>query len=166
MSALFPALLILTLLIGLIRRVDLYDALLAGAKEGLQTACQVLPPMLVMLCAARVFALGGCLDALCGALAAPLQALGLPKETLPLFLFKPLSGSGSLAALGDILTKFGPDGRIGRVASAIMGASDTAFYICAVYLGAANVKKSRHIVPCALLSWLVGSLCAAWFTGG
>lgn len=164
MSALFPSLLILALLVGLIRRVDLYDAFLSGAKEGLQTAYGVLPPMLVMLCAARAFAAGGCLDALCGALGSPLSALGLPRETLPLFLFKPLSGSGSLSALRDILAAYGPDSRAGLVASAMMGASDTVFYVCAVYLGAANVRQSRHIVPCALCSWLVGSLCAAWLT--
>ena len=165
MSALFPALLILALITGLVKRVDVYDAFLAGAKEGLLAAYNVLPPMLVMLCATRAFAAGGCFELLCGALSAPLQALKIPEETLPLFLMKPLSGSGALSALRDILAEYGPDGRVGRVASVMMGASDTVFYVCAVYLSAAGAKKSRHVVPCALFSWLVGSIASAWLIG-
>lgn len=165
MSALFPALLMLTVLIGLYKRVDIYDALLSGVREGLLTAYRVLPPMLVMLLAARAFSASGCFDLLCGLLAKPLEALGIPRETLPLFLFKPLSGSGSLAALSELLKEYGPDSRAGLAASTMMGASDTVFYVCALYLGAAGVKKSRHIVPCALAAWLTGSIAAALLSG-
>ena len=160
MSLLFPALALLALMIGLIRRINVYDAFLAGVKEGFMTAWRVLPPMLAMLCAARVFASGGVQSALCDFLEKPLSLIGLPKETLPLFLLKPVSGSASLAMLKEILTINGPDSRAGLVASTLMGSSETVFYTCAVYLGAANVKKTRHIIPCSLAAWLAGAAAA------
>ncbi len=160
MSLIFPALAALIILMGLIRRVDIYDAFLSGAKEGLLTAWRILPPMLAMLCAVRVFHAGGGENLLCGWLLGPLAALGLPKETIPLFLLKPLSGSASLAMLKEILSAYGPDSRAGLVACTMMGSSETVFYTCAVYLGAAKVKETRHILPCALAAWLAGALAA------
>ena len=148
--------------VGMIRRVPLYDAFLEGAKEGLSTAQRMLPPMLAMLCAVRAFSACGLLDAFCGLLAPLLSKAGIPAEVLPLMLMRPLSGSGSLAVLQEILSVYGPDSRIGRVACVMMGSSETVFYTCGVYLGAAGVSKSRHTVPCALFAWLAGSLAAAW----
>ena len=148
--------------IGVLRRVPLYDAFLEGAREGLDTARQILPPMLAMLCAIRAFSACGLMDQLCAHFAPILSRAGLPKETLPLMLLRPLSGSASLAMLKDILALHGPDSRIGTVASVMMGSSETVFYTCGVYLGAAGVKKSRHIIPCALIAWLVGSLAAGF----
>ena len=87
---------------------------------------------------------------------------GIPEETIPLMLLRPVSGSASLAVLREILENYGPDSRIGLVASVMMGSSETVFYTCGVYLGAAGVKKSRHIIPASLLAWLAGSLAAGW----
>ena len=81
-----------------------------------------------------------------------------------LFLLRPLSGSASLAVLKTILADYGPDSPIGLTASVMMGSSETVFYTCAVYLGAAGVKKSRHAIPCALIAWLAGGAAAAlWY---
>lgn len=160
MELIFPALAVLTVLIGLIRRVNIYEAFLAGVREGLLTAWRVLPAMLAMLCAVRVFSAGGAERMLCDMLKGPLSALGLPAETIPLLLLKPLSGSASLAMLREILNTCGPDSRAGLVASTMMGSSETVFYTCAIYLGAANVKKTRHIIPCALAAWLAGAIAS------
>ena len=146
--------------IGTFRRVPLYDAFLEGAREGLDTARQILPPMLAMLCAIRAFSACGLTEALCACLSPLLSRAGLPKETLSLMLLRPLSGSASLAMLREIFSSYGPDSRIGMVASVMMGSSETVFYTCGVYLGAAGVTKSRHIIPCALIAWLAGSLAA------
>jgi len=148
--------------IGAFRRVALYDAFLEGAKEGLQTAWNILPPMLSMLCAIRAFSACGLMDGLCALFSPLLSWVGLPPETLPLMLLRPLSGSASLAMLKEILDFYGPDSRIGMVACVMMGSSETVFYTCGVYLGAAGVKKSRHIIPCALIAWLFGSLAAGF----
>ncbi len=148
--------------VGAARRVAVYDAFLEGAKEGLATAWRILPALVAMLCAIRAFMACGLMDRLCGALSPALEWTGIPRETLPLMLLRPLSGSASLAMLRDILSSCGPDSRAGLVASVMMGSSETVFYTCGVYLGAAGVKKTRHIIPCALAAWLAGSLAAGW----
>lgn len=164
MNLLLPSLLLFCLLLGAWRRVPLYDTFLAGVKEGLEMAKTLLPALLAMLCAVRVLSAAGLTEAICDFLSPFLSFLGLPREVLPLMLMKPLSGSASLALLRELLSQYGPDSKIGRTACVLMGSSETVFYTCALYLGAARVKKSRHIIPCALLAWLAGSLAAGWLT--
>ena len=166
MTALLPIFLLLCLFLGAWRRVPVYDAFLDGAKNGLETAKNILPALIAMLCAIRAFTACGLMDALCDLCAPLLSCLGIPKETIPLMLLRPLSGSASLAMLREILENHGPDSRIGMVASVMMGSSETMFYTCGIYLGAAGVKKSRHIIPAALIAWLFGSIAAAWAIPG
>ena len=166
MSWLLPVFLLLCLGAGAVRRVPVYDAFLEGAQEGLDTARRILPSLTAMLCAIRAFSACGLLDPLCALLSPAVAWAGIPKETLPLMLLRPLSGSASLAMLKSILHAYGPDIRIGLVASVMMGSSETVFYTCGVYLAAAGVKKSRHTVPCALLAWLAGSFAAGLLIPG
>ena len=151
---------LLCLAAGLCRRVPVYDAFIEGAQEGLGTARRILPALIAMLCAIRAFSACGLMDALAGLLSPVFAPLGIPKETLPLMLMRPLSGSGALAMLREVFALYGPDSRIGLLASVMMGSSETVFYTCGVYLAAAGVKRSRYTVPCALLSWLAGSIAA------
>lgn len=155
--------LLLCLACGLIHRVPVYDAFLEGAKEGIETARYILPSLVAMLCAIRAFSACGLMERLCAWLEPAAVWVNIPRETLPLMLFKPLSGSASLAMLREILNDCGPDSRAGLAASVMMGSSETVFYTCGVYLAAAGVKKSRHIVPCALAAWLAGSIAAGAF---
>ncbi len=155
--------LLLCLGCGLVRRVPVYDAFLEGAKEGIETARYILPSLVAMLCAIRAFSACGLMDRLCAWLEPAAVWVNIPRETLPLMLFKPLSGSAALAMLREILNDCGPDSRAGLAASVMMGSSETVFYTCGVYLAAAGVKKSRHIVPCALAAWLAGSIAAGAF---
>ena len=160
MSWILPGFLMLCLLCGLLRRVPVYDAFLEGAKEGIETARHILPALVAMLCAIRAFTACGLMERLCLLLEPAAAWANLPRETLPLMLFKPLSGSASLAMLREVLSEYGPDSRAGLVASVMMGSSETVFYTCGVYLAAAKVKKSRHIIPCALAAWLAGGIMA------
>ena len=82
---------------------------------------------------------------------------------MPLLIMRPLSGSASLALLGDILRAYGPDSRTGLVASAMMGSGETVLYTCAVYLSAAGIKKSRYIIPVSLAGWIAGCVTAGLF---
>ena len=148
-----PALLLLAVLAGVFRRVPVYDAFLRGAREGLKTAWQVLPCLAAVLLAVGLLTACGALDALCAGLARPLAALGLPA----------VSGSAALGMLESVLQAYGPDSETGRVASAMVGSSETILYTCSVYLAAAGVKKARHALPAALLAWLAGALAAAYF---
>ena len=164
MNLLLPLFLLLCMGVGAFRRTPVYDAFLEGAEEGLKTAGRILPALVAMLCAIRAFDACGLLSPLCDVLAPAAAWAGIPKETLPLMLLRPLSGSASLAMLKSILHTYGPDSRIGQVASVMMGSSETVFYTCGLYLAAAGAKKSRHTVPCALLAWLAGSVAAGWLT--
>lgn len=139
----------------------MYDLFVQGAKEGIRTAIDILPNLAAMLCAIRLMQDSGLMSALCAACAPAAALLGLPAETLPLMMIRPVSGSAALAMLEQLLNQFGADSRIGLIASTIMGSSETIFYTVCVYMSAAGEKKTGYAVPCALL----GALAAAWLAG-
>lgn len=159
---LIPGILLAMLLCGVIRRVPVYDAFLEGAKGGLKTAVNILPSLAAILAAVALLTASGAMEALLKALSPVLQALGIPEGSLSVLLMRPFSGSASLAVLEQTLQAYGPDSLEGRVASTMVGSSETLFYTCSLYLAAAGVKRSRHIVPAALLAWLAGGLASAW----
>lgn len=159
---LMPALIGLVITYGLIRRVPLYDSFVRGAKQGLHVAVEILPFLVAMLPVIALMETSGAMAFLVRALGPVLTALGVPPETLPLMLLRPLSGSASLAMLERTLALVGPDSYAGRVASTLMGSSETIFYTAALYLGAAQVRKSRHAIPAAIVAWLAGSIAAGW----
>ena len=156
-------LLAIAMVIAMIRRVEVYTAFTAGAREGMETAMRILPGLAAIFVALRMLEASGLMHALCGALAPVAAWLGLPEGVMPLLLLRPLSGSASLGMLADILRQYGPDSRTGLVASAMMGSGETVLYTCALYLAAAGVKKSRYIIPASLLGWIVDCAVAGCF---
>lgn len=104
----------------------------------------------------------GALDALCELLRPLLSRIGIPSETVPLMLIRPLSGSGALAVGSDIIKSNGADSFIGRCAAVMLGSSETTFYVIAVYFGAAGIKKSRHAIPSALIADIVGFMASVF----
>jgi len=148
---------------GLWKRVPVYDAFVNGAREGLQTAVQILPALLCMLATIRAMDASGLTAAVTGVLAPVMERLHLPGELLPLMLLRPLSGSGALAALESIMERCGPDSRESLLAGVMVGSSETVFYTAAVYLSAAKVKDGRYIIPCALAACLAGYVGALLF---
>lgn len=157
-----PLLAAVIVLLGVWRRVPVYDAFVRGAKEGLKTAVSIAPFLIAILPAAAMLQASGAMDALARLLLPALSKLRLPAEVAPLMLLRPFSGSGSLGMLEGVLAACGPDSRAGRVASVVVGANDTIFYILALYMGAAGVKRSRYAVPAALLAWAAGCLAAGF----
>ena len=149
--------------LGLIKGVPVYDAFLDGAREGLKTASSILPFMIAMLSAIMLLNQSGLLPALAQALEPVMEWIGIPKSAAPLMLLRPFSGSASLAMLQNILEIEGADSHAGLVASTIMGSSETIFYTCGLYLGAAGIKKSRHAIPSALLAWIAACIVAGLF---
>lgn len=160
---LLPCLILLIVGTGLLRGVPVYEAFVEGAKEGLKTAVTILPYMIAMLAAIYLMQQSGLLSSLTQLLTPVFSFLGIPKAVAPLMLLRPFSGSASLAMLQNILETNGPDSRAGLVASTLMGSTETIFYTCGLYLGAAGVKKSRYAIPAALVAWLVGSVVAGLF---
>ncbi|MGM9619559.1 MAG: nucleoside recognition domain-containing protein [Oscillospiraceae bacterium] len=159
---LIPLLLAALALLALGRGSDPYEALAAGAAEGLQTLPRILPSLIALLTAASMLRASGAFELLARLLSPLLSRLGLPAELLPLMLLRPVSGSGGLALAGELIAQYGPDSAIGRTAAVLLGSSETTFYTIAVYFGAAGVKKTRYAVPAALVGDLAGALAAAW----
>lgn len=161
-ASLLPALILLLLLFALWKRQPVFDQFLEGCREGLRTAVSVLPSLAAMMIAIAALTGSGLLDALLGLLSAPLRAIGMPAETAPLFLLRPLSGSASLAMVEELISRHGPDSRIGLISCTMVGSSETIFYTVCLYLGAIREKRAGYAIPCALLGATAGMLLAAW----
>ncbi len=143
---------------GLIRRVGVYDCFVEGAKDGLQSIVGIIPPLIGLMVAINMFRASGALELLSTALAPVLHFLHLPPDALPLALLRPISGSASTAIVTDIFQNLGPDSVAGKIASVMMGSTETTFYTVAVYFGAVGIKNSRHTLPSALTADTVGIL--------
>ncbi len=141
---------------------DVYTLLVSGASEGLGTLTRLLPPLVVLLTAVHMLRASGAMELLTGFLSPACRWLGIPPETLPLLLIRPISGSAALAVGGDLMAAYGPDSLIGRTAAIMLGSTETTFYAISVYFGAAGVRRSRYTIPAALLADLTGFLAAAW----
>ena len=158
---LIPGLLLFVGLWGLAHRVDVYAALLQGASEGLRVLLRIFPALVALLSAVSMLRASGAMEALARLLSPLFSLLGIPPETAPLVLVRPISGSAALAVGGELMAEYGPDSRIGRTAAVMLGSSETTFYAVSVYFGAVGVKKTRYAVPAALIADLVGFFAAA-----
>lgn len=149
-------------LLGALRGVRVYEAFVAGAREGFETAVRILPYMVAMFAAVSMLRESGLLELLLSLLSPFLRPLGVPEEVLLLGLLRPLSGSGSLGYLSELLKTHGADSAVGLLASTAQGSTETTFYILAVYFGAAGVRKTGHALAVALLADLAGFAAAVW----
>ena len=149
-----------TALFALLRKTELYPALTDGIKDGLSVIYRIFPPVAAMLTAVYMFRASGALEILTFALSPAFNLLGIPPETAPLILIRPLSGSGALAVATEIIRQYGPDSETGRITAVMIGSTETTFYTIAVYFGAAGIKRSRYAIPAALLADLAGFIAA------
>ena len=156
-----PALLVFVAVWCVYKKVDLFTAMTAGAKDGWQVVKSILPSLVVLLTAVYMLRASGALEALAKFCAPLFSLLGIPPETAALVFLRPVSGSGALAVGSELMSRFGPDSYIGRCAAVMLGSTETTFYVIAVYFGAAGIKKTRHAVPAALMADLTGFVIAA-----
>jgi spore maturation protein B len=147
---------------GMVRRVDVWDALIHGAEDGLGVLLRIVPPLIALLTAVYMLRASGALELLATALAPVLSVLGIPPETVALLVVRPVSGSAALGVGAELINTYGADSQIGRTAAVMLGSTETTFYTIAVYFGAAGIVKSRHAVPAALCADLAGFIAAAW----
>lgn len=148
---------------GARKRVNVYEAFIEGAKGGFETAVRIIPYLVAILVAIGVFRASGAMDLLTGAVSRAVTACGGNADfvgALPTALMKPLSGSGARGMMVDAMTTYGPDSFAGRLACIFQGATDTTFYILAVYFGSVGVRNTRHAVGIGLLTDLVGVVAA------
>ena len=153
-----PVLLVTIPLIGLIRKVKVYDVFVDGAKEGFGVAVNIIPFLVGLLVAIGMFRASGAMDLLTAALKPLMAATGFPAELFPLAILRTLTGSGSLAFTTDLIKTYGADSLMARMAATMYGSSETTFYVLAVYFGAVAVKRTRHAVPAALIGDLVAAI--------
>ena len=160
MNYIVPVILILTLVYGLIKRVNVYDSFVLGAKQSFNLSLSIFPYLAAMFIMVNALHASG-LDAwLIKLIAPPFKLLGIPAEVVQLMLLRPFSGSGSLAILTDVYKQYGVDSYIARCASVIMGSSETVFYVASVYFAETRVKRTGAAIPIALFCNLIGGVLA------
>ena len=148
---------------GMAARINVYEAFIEGAKEGFGTAVRIIPYLIAILVAIGVFRASGGMDVIMDGIAWCANAVGMGDEfvgALPTAMMKPLSGSGARGMMIDAMNTYGADSFAGRLACLFQGATDTTFYILAVYFGSVGIKKTRHAVTCGLLADLAGIIAA------
>ena len=155
-----PVLLVAIPLVGLLRKVKVYDVFIEGAKEGFDVGVKIIPFLVGILVAIGMFRASGAMDLLMAGLRPLVAATSFPAELVPLAILRSLTGSGSLAFTTDLIKTHGPDSTIARMAATMYGSSETTFYVLAVYFGAVSVRRTRHAVPAALVGDLVAAIAA------
>ena len=145
-----PTIVVLIVLYGGFKGVDVFNVFIDGAKSGFKTVFNIIPSLIALLLSINMLKASGGLDVLLSLLSPIWEFLGIPRDIIPLTILSPISGSGSLGVYEGILKDFGPDSFIGRCASVMMGSTETTFYTLALYYGSIGVKKTRHTVPSAL----------------
>ena len=155
---------------GFFRKVKVYESFVEGAKEGFDIAVRIIPYLVAILAAIGMFRASGAMD-LFVILVSPLtNAIGMPAEVLPAAFMRPLSGSGTLGIVTELIQTHGADSFIGQLASTIYGSTETTFYVLAVYFGAVGIKKGRHAVAAGLIADAAGIFAAVfvcrWLFGG
>ena len=159
-----PVVIAVVAVVGMARGVKVYEVFIEGAKEGFDVAVRIIPYLVGILVAVGMVRAAGLLDLLGRGLAPVLALVGVPAETLPMVLMRPLSGSGADGVMVELMKTHGADSLPATTAAVMSGASDTTFYILAVYFGSVGVERIRHALWAGLLGDLTGLLAAAWIT--
>lgn len=167
-STLIANILLFTVIIAFIvaaaiRKVNVYESFIDGANDGFSTAIKIIPYLVAILVAVGVFRASGAMDYIIGGIGHLVTLCGLNSDfvpALPTALMKPLSGSGARGLMVDAMNTYGADSFVGRLVSVMQGATDTTFYILAVYFGSVGIKKTRHALPCGLIADFTGIVAA------
>lgn len=162
-NILLMLIIVVFILAGMRKKVNVYDAFIEGAKEGFATAVRIIPYLVAILVGIGVFRASGAMDMLIDGIKWMVASLGGNTDfvgALPTALMKPLSGSGARGMMVDAMTTYGADSFVGRLSCVFQGSTDTTFYILAVYFGSVGVRYTRHAVACGLLTDLAGVIAA------
>ncbi len=162
MQYVIPSVIAAVIIFALKTRTDAYAAFTEGAADGLRTVVKILPSLLAVITAAQMLRVSGAIDMIIRFISPVTDFLHIPPEVMPLALIRPVSGSGSLGILADILNTFGADSKQGMIASVIMGSTETTFYCLCVYFAGTKVKYTRRVIPCAVISDIIGILAGVW----
>ena len=155
-----PAILLIILTVGLVKKVPLYEAFTEGAKDGFSVAVNIIPYLVAILVSISMLRASGAID-MCGSLlSGVLIKISVPVDVLPLMIVRSLSGSAALGVFSDIANNFGPEAYATKLAAVIVGSSETTFYVLAVYFGAVKIAKVRYALLTGLIADAIGIMVA------
>ena len=155
-NLIIPLIVLGIVLYGIIKKVNVYDVFIDGAKESFDMVLSMFPNLLAMILGINIFLKSNLLTHLIKFINPILEFIKLPYQVLPMALIRPISGSSSLAFLNNIFSEFGPDSFLGRLGSVIQGSTDTTFYIITLYFGCIGIKKIRYALWAGLFADLIG----------
>jgi spore maturation protein B len=155
-----PAFLLLIPIYGALKKVKIYESFVEGAKGGFQVGIRIIPYLVAILVAVGMLRAAGAIDLLARWMDPFLRRVGMPAEILPLAIMRPLSGSGSMGIVTELIKAHGPDSFLGRLAATAYSSTETTFYVLAVYFGSVGIKKSRYAVVSGLVADIVSLIAA------
>lgn len=147
-------------LYGAIKKINVFDAFVNGAKEGFNTSLSIMPYLIAMMVAIGMLRASGFFELLTVILSPVLAAIGMPSELLPLALIRPFSGSASTGIMAELIHEHGGNSIIAKTAATMMGSTETTFFVIAVYFGSIGIKRTRHAIPAGLLADLAGIIAS------
>jgi spore maturation protein B len=143
-------------LYGAIKKLNVFDAFVTGAKQGFEISISIVPYLIAMIVAIGMLRASGFFDLAYSLLSPLLTAIGMPPELLPLALIRPFSGSAATGVMAELIHEHGGNSYIAKAAATMMGSTETTFYVIAVYFGAVGIRRTRHAIPAGLLADLAG----------
>ena len=155
-NLLIPCLLLIILIHGIKKKIDVYDVFTEGAKESFEMIFSMFPSLLGMILGINIFLNSGLLNFLFLLIKPLLDLLNVPIQVMAMAIMRPISGSSSLALLNNILEQFGPDGFVGILSSTIQGSTDTTLYVLTLYFGSIGIKKIRYALWVGLCADVIG----------
>ncbi len=155
-----PLIIVMIPLYGLIKKVPVYEVFVDGAKEGFQIGVRIIPYLVAILFAIGMFRESGAMEFFMTALGPVLGWVGFPVEVLPMAIFRPLTGSGSVGVLADMVAAYGEDSIFVKMAATMFGSTETTFYVLAVYFGAVGIRRVKYAVQTGLIADLAGIIAS------
>ena len=157
-----PLLLAFILIFAMIKKVNIYETFIDGAKEGFGVGVSIIPYLVAILVAIGMFRAAGGIEFISQIFSPILDKIGMPSELLPLAIIRPLSGSGALGVMSDIANANGGNAFVTKMAALMVGCSETTFYVLTVYFGSVGIKKFRHALLAGLIADFAGILAAVF----
>ncbi|MBA2710183.1 MAG: spore maturation protein [Tatlockia sp.] len=145
---------------GALKKINVFDAFVTGAKQGFETSITIIPYLIAMLVGIGMLRASGFFELMQTILAPVLSILGMPTELLPLALIRPFSGSASTGVMAELIHQYGGNSLIAKTAATMMGSTETTFYVIAIYFGAVGIKRTRHAIPAGLLADFTGVIAS------
>ena len=155
-----PIIVLLIIIYGYKKKINIYDSFLNGAKEGLITTFNIFPALIAMVFAVNIFLKSNFIEFSLGFLTPVLKHLNIPLEILPMAFLRPISGSSTLVIMNELFSAHGPDSLIGRLASIIQGCTDTTFYVMTLYFSSVKILKTRYALKVGLFADLCGIIAS------